>query len=338
MPTKKNKTLIIAEAGVNHNGKLSLAKKLIKIAKNSGADVVKFQTFIPSNLVTNKAKLAKYQKTKNNKTKQINMLEKLSLTKKMHYKLKAYCDKLEIEFCSTAFDIQSLELLLSIGIKRIKIPSGEITNYELLNYISALNYPIILSTGMSDNKEIAKAIKILTQRKIQRKNITVLHCNSSYPTPMKDVNLMAMRSIKLYNKTEIGLSDHSNGIEVPIAAVAMGATIIEKHFTLDRTFEGPDHKSSLSPSELTNMVKSIRNIEIAIGDGIKKITTSESINKNIVRKSLVAAKKIRKGDIFDNENITAKRPGNGLSPMLLNNLIGKKAKRNYLVDELIKKE
>ncbi len=338
MLTKKNKTLIIAEAGVNHNGKLSLAKKLIKIAKNSGADVVKFQTFIPSNLVTNKAKLAKYQKTKNNKTKQINMLEKLSLTKKMHYKLKAYCDKLEIEFCSTAFDIQSLELLLSIGIKRIKIPSGEITNYELLNYISALNYPIILSTGMSDNKEIAKAIKILTQRKIQRKNITVLHCNSSYPTPMKDVNLMAMRSIKLYNKTEIGLSDHSNGIEVPIAAVAMGATIIEKHFTLDRTFEGPDHKSSLSPSELTNMVKSIRNIEIAIGDGIKKITTSESINKNIVRKSLVAAKKIRKGDIFDNENITAKRPGNGLSPMLLNNLIGKKAKRNYLVDELIKKE
>lgn len=333
---KKNKTLIIAEAGVNHNGSLVIAKQLVKKAKIAGADIVKFQTFDPEKIVTQNANLADYQKINNNNKKQINLLKDLQLNNSQHLQIKSYCDKIGIEFLSTPFDVDSLKFLISIGIKRIKIPSGEITNYLLLDYISKLNLPIILSTGMSNNREIDDALKILTKRKISKKNITLLHCNSSYPTPMKDVNLRAIQTLRLQYKTQVGLSDHTNGTEIPIAAVAMGAKIIEKHFTLDRKFKGPDHKSSLVPNELSYMINCIRNIEIAFGNGIKKTSKSEEPNKKIVRKSLVALKAIRKGEIFTYENITAKRPGTGISPMLVDKIIGRKAKKKYNKDDFIK--
>ncbi len=323
----KNKIKIIAEAGVNHNGSLMIAKQLVKKAKIAGADIVKFQTFDPEKIVTQNAKLADYQKINNNNKKQINLLKDLHLTNSQHLQIKSYCDKIGIEFLSTPFDVDSLKFLISIGIKRIKIPSGEITNYLLLDYISTLNLPIILSTGMSNNREIADALKILTKRKINKKNITILHCNSSYPTPMKDVNLSAIQTIKLQHQVQVGLSDHTNGTEIPIAAAAMGAKILEKHFTLDRKLKGPDHKSSLEPIELSYMIRCVRNIEIAIGNGVKKASKSEKPNKKIVRKSLVALKAIKKGEIFTYENITAKRPGTGITPMSVGKFIGRKAKK-----------
>ncbi len=330
------KILIIAEAGVNHNGDLKIAKKLVKEAKKSGADIIKFQTFSADSLSTEKAKLANYQRQcSRDNNSQHKLLQNLSLTKDMHYKLKHYCDKLKIEFCSTAFDIDSLKFLISLGVKRIKIASGEITNYSLLKYISKLNYPIILSTGMSKMKEINQALNILTDGSKKRKNITILHCNSAYPTPMKDVNLKSMSYIKKNTKYNVGFSDHTLGIEVPIAASALGATIIEKHFTLDRKLKGPDQKTSLEPNELMLMVNSIRNIELALGNFEKNPTKSELKNKKIVRKSLVASKKIVKGELFTIENITAKRPGNGISPMKLKNILGKKSKKNYKIDDLI---
>lgn len=332
----ENKIKIIAEAGVNHNGSLMIAKQLVKKAKIAGADIVKFQTFDPEKIVTQNAKLANYQKINSNNKKQINLLNDLHLSNSKHLQIKSYCDKIGIEFLSTPFDVDSLKFLISIGIKRIKIPSGEITNYLLLDYISKLNLPIILSTGMSNNREITEALKILTKRKINKKNITILHCNSSYPTPMKDVNLRAIQTIQLQHKTQVGLSDHTNGTEIPIAAAAIGAKILEKHFTLDRKLKGPDHKSSLEPIELSYMIRCVRNIEIAIGNGIKKPSNSEKPNKKIVRKSLVALKKIKKGEIFTYENITAKRPGTGISPMLIGKIIGRKAKKIYNKDDFIK--
>ena len=326
---KEKKILIIAEAGVNHNGDLKIAKKLVKSAYNAGANIVKFQTFISDRLTTKKAKTAIYQKKYSNQnTSQYDLIKKLELNKKMHKQIKLYADKLGIEFCSTAFDLESLDFLISLGIKRIKIPSGEITNYELIEYISYQKLPVIMSTGMSSMKEISDAFKILIKGGLKKRDITILHCNSAYPTPMQDVNLNAMKEIKSKTGAEIGFSDHTLGIEVPIAACALGAKIIEKHFTLNRNFVGPDHKSSLEPNELLDMVKSIRNIEIALGNGLKKPKPSEIINKNVVRKSLVAFKEIKKGDRFSKLNITAKRPGYGLSPMLIKKVIGKKAKKN----------
>lgn len=332
----KKKILIIAEAGVNHNGNLNIAKKLVKEASKAGADVIKFQTFTSNTLTTKKAKLAKYQKLFSNKNlSQFDLIKKLELDEAMHKKLKSFSDKLGIEFLSTAFDIDSLNFLISLGIKRIKIPSGEITNFELLNYISKQNLPVIMSTGMSTMKEIIQAHNILISRKLNKKDITILHCNSAYPTPMKDVNLKAMLHIKDKTKSEIGYSDHTLGIEVPIAATALGAKIIEKHFTLNKNYKGPDHKSSIEPNELRLMVQSIRNIEKALGNGLKKPQFSELINIKNVRKSLVAQKKIKVGEKFTRDNITSKRPGYGISPMFINKVLGKKAKKIFLVDDLI---
>ena len=333
---KTNKIIIIAEAGVNHNGNLEVAKQLIKNASIAGADIIKFQSFTSEKLTTKSAKIASYQIINSDSNdSQFELLKKLELNKENFYEIKSYCDELNIEFCSTAFDVENLNFLLSLGIKRIKIPSGEITNLELLKYISSLNLPVIMSTGMSNIKEILDAYDILTQGNLKKSDITILHCNSAYPTPLEDVNLMAMFDIKSKTGAQIGFSDHTLGIEVPIAAAALGATIIEKHFTLDRSFLGPDHKSSLEPHELSDMIKSIRNVEQALGNGIKEPQPSEKNNKNIVRKSLVASKEIKIGEKFTRDNITAKRPGNGLSPMLIEKIIGEKAKKNFVIDELI---
>jgi len=331
-----NKTLIIAEAGVNHNGDLALAKQLIDVAAAAGADVVKFQTFSASRLVTRTAKKADYQAqtTKTDET-QHDMLSRLELTEAMHHDLIAYCVARKIGFLSTGFDIESVDFLLSLGQECCKIPSGEITNLPYLRHIGQLNKSVILSTGMATLGDIEAAIEELEQAGTPRGNLTVLHCTTEYPTPMADVNLRAMQSIKASFGVAVGYSDHTQGIEVAIAAVAMGATVIEKHFTLDRNLPGPDHQASLEPAELTSMVSAIRNIELALGDGIKRITASESKNKPVVRKSLVARCSIKAGGIFTAENIGVKRPGTGISPMRWDEVMGKKAPRFFSVDELI---
>tara|TARA_Y100001958_G_C21173255_1_gene504582 strand:- start:231 stop:1250 length:1020 start_codon:yes stop_codon:yes gene_type:complete len=333
---KYMKTIIIAEAGVNHNGKLENAKKLIKKAAEAGADYVKFQIYKTENLVTKKARKAKYQKINSKKEEnQFEMLKKFELNIK-HFKiLKKICKAKKIKFLSSSFDIESTKNLLKLGTNIFKIPSGEITNLPYLKFIGGLKKKVILSTGMSSYKEILNAIKILTRKGTKKKNITILHCNSEYPTPYKDVNLSAMRNIQKKFGTTVGLSDHSLGTEVPIAAVALGARVIEKHFTLNKNSPGPDHKSSINFIELKKMIKSIRNIEKSLGDGIKKASKSERKNIIIIRKSIVAKVNITKGERFSYKNLTTKRPGNGLSPMKIENIIGKKAKKNFFKDQQI---
>ena len=331
------KVIIIAEAGVNHNGSLELAKKLIDAAVDAGVDYVKFQTFDAKKLASKSAKKADYQENnmKGGGDSQQDMLSKLELSPENHYELIRYCEARNIHFFSTAFDLDSLEFLASLNLDLWKIPSGEITNYPYLRQIAKTKDPIILSTGMSDLQDIKNAIAALEENGASRDNITVLHCNTQYPTPMQDVNLNAMNWIGQELGVKIGYSDHTLGIEVPIAAVALGATMIEKHFTLDRDMEGPDHKASLEPEELKAMVKAIRNIELALGEPEKKVTTSEQKNIAVARKSIVAMGSIKKGEKFTDDNITVKRPGTGISPMRWNEVIGLTAKKDFTEDDLI---
>lgn len=330
-----NKVLIIAEAGVNHNGDINLAKKLIDVAANTGVDYIKFQTFKAENLVSKSAKKAKYQEeaTGTNES-QYDMLKKLELTSENHDILIDYCNKKGVKFLSTAFDFESIEFLKD-KLDFYKIPSGEITNLPYLKKVANLNLPVVMSTGMANLEEIKQALDVLLNEGIIKENITILHCNTEYPTPMEDVNLLAMKTIEKELGVKVGYSDHTLGIEIPIAAVALGAKVIEKHFTLDKTMEGPDHKASLEPVELKNMVEAIRNIEKAMGDGIKKPSSSEEKNIKIARKSIVAKKEIKKGEIFTEHNITVKRPGDGISPMEWYNVLGKKSEKNYQIDDLI---
>tara|TARA_B100000686_G_scaffold106516_1_gene113570 strand:- start:8 stop:1009 length:1002 start_codon:yes stop_codon:yes gene_type:complete len=330
------KTLIIAEAGVNHNGDINRAFQLIDVAVSAGADFVKFQTFTADKLVTKYTKKADYQnKTTAGSESQYAMLKKLELNRETHKKLIEYCKSKKIKFLSTGFDIDSIDLLVELGLERFKIPSGEITNLPYLRYIGKYGKPVILSTGMATLDEIERALNIIVSAGTSRKQITVLHCTTEYPTPMTDVNLRAMTTIRDTLEVHVGYSDHTLGIEVAIAAVALGATVIEKHFTMDRSLSGPDQKASLEPKELKAMVSAIRNIERAMGDGIKRPQKSEAKNKPIVRKSLVAKCAIRMGEIFNETNITAKRPGTGLSPMCWDEVLGSKAPRDFKVDELI---
>ena len=330
------KIIIIAEAGVNHNGDISIAKELIDIAANSGADLVKFQTFKADFLVTKKATKAEYQlKNSGSAESQHEMLSRLQLTEEMHRELIAYCNSRNIQFFSTGFDIESIDMLVNLGQDQFKVPSGEITNLPLLRHIGHLGKKVILSTGMSDLEEVGNAIEVIIKAGTPKNKITVLHCTSEYPAPMIDVNLRAMKSIQDSYDVAVGYSDHTNGIEIAIAAAALGATIIEKHFTLDRSLVGPDHQASLEPIELKSMITAIRNIEIAMGDGVKKLTPSEYSNKVVARKSIVAKGKINKGEIFTSENLTTKRPGTGISPMRWDELIGTVSKKNYLDDEII---
>ena len=330
------KTLIIAEAGVNHNGDLDLAKQLINAAADAGADLVKFQTFNANRQVTRTAKKADYQtQTTSSTESQHAMLRRLELTEEMHHQLIAHCLTQNIGFLSTGFDIESVDLLVSLGQECLKIPSGEITNLPYLRHIGQLGKTVILSTGMATLGEIEAAIEVLEQTGTPRAKVTVLHCTTEYPTPMNEVNLRAMQSIHAAFDVAVGYSDHTEGIEIAIAAVAMGASVIEKHFTLDRTFPGPDHQASLEPAELKAMVTAIRNIEIALGDGIKRLTPSEARNKPVARKSLVASRAISIGEIFTAENITTKRPGTGISPMRWDEFVGQAAQKDYHEDELI---
>ena len=334
----KDQTYIIAEAGINHNGSFMIAKKLIYAAKKCGADAIKFQSFNPDKVVTKKLKLANYQK-KNLGSKSKSMLEmikKLKLTQKDHFKLLKIAKKNKIDFISSAFDLESLDFLIKkLKLKILKIPSGEINNFQYLKRISKTKKKIILSTGMSNINEINQALKILTSNGLNRSNIVILHCNTAYPTPYKDINLYVLNEFKRRFKKRFGLSDHSLGIEVPIAAAALDAKVIEKHFTLNKKFKGPDHKASLEPVEFKQMVKSIRNIDAAKGTRVKKITSSEKQNIFFSRKSIVAKIPIKKGQKFSQKNLTVKRPGSGMSPMLWPKIINKKAKRNYRQDEQI---
>lgn len=330
------KTLIIAEAGVNHNGDMEMARRLVEIAAQSGADFVKFQTFKADRLVTRQAAKADYQRqlTADDES-QYDMIRRLELTTEMHVELIEHCRRQGIHFLSTGFDIESLDLLAGLGIPLFKIPSGEITNLPYLQHIGRQGKPVILSTGMADMAEIGAALKVLEQAGTPRQQITVLHCNTEYPTPMRDVNLRAMLSIRDVFGVQVGYSDHTAGLEVPISAVALGATVIEKHFTLDRNLPGPDHQASLEPYELKAMVAAIRNIELALGNGVKHPSLSEAKNIAIVRKSLVAACTIRAGEPFTLDNLAVKRPGTGVSPMRLNEMLGQLAGRDFQTDELI---
>ena len=330
------RVFIIAEAGVNHNGSIDLAKKLIDVASSSGADAIKFQTFKAKNLATKYSEKAKYQKnTTSKKETQFNMLKKLELNASMHRRLISYCKNKKIMFLSSPFDHESIDLLKNLGLEIFKIPSGEITNLPYLRNIGKLNKKIILSTGMSNMSEIKNALNILINSGTKKNNITILHTNTEYPTPMEDVNLKAMLTMGKTFNISFGYSDHTLGIEVDIAAVALGATCIEKHFTLDTNMEGPDHKASLEPNQLKAMVTAIRNIEKALGSNIKKPSKSELQNIQIVRKSIVAKININKGKIFTKKNLTVKRPGNGISPMQWDKVIGKIANKNFAIDELI---
>lgn len=332
----KNKVLIIAEAGVNHNGSMDNALKLIDAAVVAGVDYIKFQTFKADKLVSKKAEKAEYQK-KNavNEETQFEMLKKLELSHEQHLELIDYASQKNIRFLSTPFDLESIDLLVSLGIKTGKIPSGDITNRPYLKKMAESFDDIIISTGMASLEEIGEALDVLLTSGQTRETITVLHCNTEYPTPMKDVNLKAMLQIGSVFGVKTGYSDHTLGIEVPIAAVALGAAVIEKHFTLDKNMEGPDHKASLEPVELTEMVRTIRNIEVALGSGEKKVTESELKNKDIARKSIVASRKISKGEVFSDENLTTKRPGDGINPMRWQEVTGKKAERDFDEDEKI---
>ena len=327
---------IIAEAGVNHNGSIKLAKQLVDVAVDAGADAVKFQSFKAADLVSKNAQKAEYQKTTTDEEEsQFDMIKKLELDGHSHRELISYCKSKKIMFLSSPFDMDSIKLLHDLGLEIFKIPSGEITNLPYLREIGKLNKKVILSTGMANLKEIKDAIDILRTEGTQKDNITVLHANTMYPTPMRDVNLKAMLTIGETFDISYGYSDHTLGIEVDIAAVAMGAKCIEKHFTLDKNLEGPDHKASLEPDELKSMISAIRNIEIALGSGIKKPTDSETTNIQIARKSIVAKTKIKKGDVLNEKNLSIKRPGSGISPMRWDKIVGTKAKKNYNEDELL---
>ena len=331
-----SRTLIIAEAGVNHNGDLVLAKQLIDVAAEAGVDLVKFQTFNANRQVTRTAKKADYQtQTTGSGESQQEMLRRLELTEAQHMELIAHCSVRNIGFFSTGFDIESVDLLMSLGQDYFKIPSGEITNLPYLRHIGQLGKAVICSTGMSTLGEIEAAIDVLEKAGTPRAIITVLHCTTEYPTSMAEVNLHAMQSIHTAFGVAVGYSDHTSGIEVAIAAVAMGASVIEKHFTLDRNLPGPDHKASLEPEELKAMVAAIRNIEVALGDGIKRLTPSEARNKPVARKSLVASHAIQAGEVFSAQNITTKRPGTGISPMRWDEVMGHVASRDFAADELI---
>lgn len=327
---------IIAEAGVNHNGSVDIAKKLIDAALDAGVDAVKFQTFKAEKEISKYAPKAEYQKrTTGSQESQLDMAKRLELKEKEFKELYDYCKKKGIIFLSTPSDLESIDFLTGLGLDTLKIPSGEITNLPFLRKIGGLKKKLIMSTGMADLEEIKDAMDILTNSGTAKENITVLHCNSEYPTPFEDVNLSAMLTIRDTFKVNVGYSDHTLGIEVPVAAVALGARVIEKHFTLNRDMEGPDHKASLEPAELKAMVNAVRNIEKAIGDRVKKVSPSELKNKPISRKSIVAARHISKGDIFTEENITTKRPGYGISPLRWDEVIGKAAKKFFKEDEAI---
>lgn len=330
------KTLIIAEAGVNHNGDLETARRLIDVAAQAGADLVKFQTFSADDLVTSYAEKAQYQiDAIGDRESQYAMIRRLELSRSMHKNLIAHCESRGVEFFSSAFEAKSIDLLAELGLDRFKIPSGELTNLPYLRHIGSYGKPVILSTGMADLGEVRAALKALEDAGTPRNQTTVLHCNSAYPTPLSDVNLRAMVTIRDKLQVAVGYSDHTLGIEVAIAAVALGASVIEKHFTLDRGSPGPDHKASLEPGELKEMVRAIRNIEKAMGDGSKRPTQSELENRAASRKSIVAARAIRAGDTFNKTNITTKRPGTGLSPMKWDEVLGRRSRRDFAVEELI---
>lgn len=332
-----HKVFIIAESGINHNGSLKIAKKMVDAAVSAGADAVKFQTFSADLLVSKYAPKARYQKiATGNEESQLEMLKKLELDLNAHRELLRHCRKKKIIFLSSPFDLKSVDLLARLGLKILKIPSGEITNLPYLRKVGSLRKKIIMSTGMANLKEIKNALDVLLINGTKKENITVLHCNTEYPTLFKDVNLLAMLTIKDKLSVQVGYSDHTLGMEVAIAAVALGASVIEKHFTLDRNMRGPDHQASLEPAELKNMVKMIRNIETALGTSEKKPTDSEKNNLRIVRKSIVAARAIKKGVRFSEENITVKRPGNGISPMKWDEVLGKMAKNKFRPDELLR--
>jgi N,N'-diacetyllegionaminate synthase len=330
------KTLIIAEAGVNHNGDLALARRLVDAAAAAGADLVKFQTFSADRLVTVHAGKADYQNQAGHAGEsQHALIRGLELTREMHEALIAHCRTRGIGFFSTGFDLESTDLLAELGLDRFKIASGEITNLPHLRHIGRYGKPVLLSTGMATLDEIEAALAVLEQAGTPRDRITVLHCNTEYPTPMADVNLRAMLTIREAFGVAVGYSDHTLGIEVAIAAVALGATVIEKHLTLDRRLPGPDHQASLEPDEMKTMVEAIRNIERALGDGIKRPTASEAKNMSIARKSLVAACAIRAGEVFTKANLTVKRPGTGVSPMRWDDVLGRTAARDFAIDDLI---
>lgn len=328
--------IVIAEAGVNHNGDIEIAKRLIDVAAEAGADYVKFQTFSAERLVTRDAAKADYQKRDDGDAgSQFEMLKRLELSEAMHHTLIAHCASRNIAFLSTGFDIESVDFLNALGIPMFKIPSGEITNLPYLRHIGALGKPVVMSTGMASLDEIGAALRVLEQAGTPREAVTVLHCTTDYPAAMDDVNLRAMDSIRRAFGVTVGYSDHTEGTEVAIGAAALGATLIEKHFTVDRSLPGPDHKASLEPNELTAMIAAIRNIETALGDGVKRPSPSELKNAVVVRKSLVAARPIQSGERLSLENLVVKRPGSGISPMRLDQLLGTPAKRDYAADEII---
>ena len=326
--------LIIAEAGVNHNGSLERAKEMALAAKNAGADIVKYQTAVPEQVVSRFAEKAEYQKQQTgSEESQLEMIKKIHFGFEEHRRLKAYCDEIGIRYLSTPFDLDSIDFLATLDMPVWKIPSGEITNLPYLEKVAALKKPLILSTGMSMLSEIEDALAVLEENGCE--DVTLLHCNTEYPTPMEDVNLLAMRDLEEQFALPVGFSDHTLGIEADIAAVALGACVIEKHFTLDKTLEGPDHKASLEPDELAAMVRAVRNIEKALGSGEKHVTPSEAKNRPIARKSIVAKRAIAKGETFTAENLTTKRPGDGISPMLWYEVLGQTAKRDFAEDEKI---
>lgn len=335
----KDKVRIIAEAGVNHNGSLAMAMELIDTARGCGVDYVKFQTFKADRIVNRFAAQAAYQRRNMGVSEgagsQIEMLRSLELSYRDFDDLKRRCDMSGIRFLSTPFDFESIGFLTSLGMDCMKVPSGEITNLPYLRRIAQAGLPVIMSTGMCRLGEIEDAVDVLYRGGLTTDMITLLHCNTEYPTPMADVNLRAMETLRSAFGTEVGYSDHTRGIEVPIAAVAMGATVIEKHFTLDRSLPGPDHKASLEPAELRSMVEAIRNIELAMGSSVKRVSDSEEKNLAVARKSIVAARNIACGEIFTEENLTVKRPGDGVSPMRWDTVVGRRAKRDFLEDELI---
>lgn len=331
-----NHTIIIAEAGVNHNGSIEMARKMVEAARECGVDYIKFQTFKAEKIANKFALQADYQKRNiHEDSSQVEMLRKLELTDKDFVLLKAYCGNRDVRFMSTPFDLESVDFLCGLGMDYIKVPSGEITNLPYLRKIASKGIPVIMSTGMCGLGEIEDALDILYKGGISTADVTLLHCNTEYPTPMIDVNLRAMETLRSAFGTKVGYSDHTRGIEVPVAAVAMGASVIEKHFTLDKTLPGPDHVASLEPSELKAMVDAIRNIELAVGTTVKWVSSSERKNMAVARKSIVAAKNIKAGECLTEDNLTVKRPGSGISPMLWDSVMGKKAIRDFAADELI---
>lgn len=326
--------LIIAEAGVNHNGSFELAKKMADVAKAAGADIVKYQTAVPELVISRFAPKAEYQKESTGEAEsQLEMVKKIHFGFVEHRKLKEYCDSIGIKYLSTPFDMDSIDFLAGMDMPVWKIPSGEVTNLPYLEKVARLKKPIIMSTGMCEIPEIKAALDVLYSNGAE--DVTILHCNTEYPTPLKDANVKAMLDIQKNFGTKVGYSDHTLGLEAPLAAVALGATVVEKHFTLDKNMEGPDHAASMSPEELTALVKAIRNTELALGDGVKKVTDSEAKNKDVARKSIVAKVPIKAGEVFTTDNITVKRPGNGISPMRWYEVLGQSAKRDFSLDELI---